>query len=378
MDYLWSATASFSLEGVAAGELRRMGMREVNTREGRVFFTATAKEAFAANMQLRTADRVYLEVKRFKATTFDILFEGIKAIPWEKILPANAAIPVTGKCARSQLMSVRDVQSIAKKAIVERMKKAHKIDWLPENGPSFAVDVHLHADEVAVCINSSGAGLSRRGYRTYNGEAPLRETLAAAMLMLSPWREHMPLIDPMCGTGTIPIEAALIAMDKAPGLLGRTFDMESWPMLSAKDAKDVRRELAEKVHPPAAPIFASDMDAEPLELARRHAQAAGVSEYIDFACTPMEALSPAAYPPDGTIVVNPPYGERLGNRRGVEALYAALHQFKRSLSGYSLAALSSHPGFERAYGRRADKKRRLFNGRIECELYQYERAGGKR
>lgn len=372
----WSVTASFSLEGVVANELKRMGMQDVVTHNGHVFFRGSIYDAYSANLQLRTADRVYRDMGRFTAKTFDQLFEGVRAIAWEELLPRNANIPVTGKCARSQLMSVRDVQSIVKKAIVERLKQAYKLQWLPEDGPRYAIDAHIHQDEAAIQLDSSGAGLSRRGYRTWNGEAPLRETLAAAMLLLSPWRADRPLLDPMCGTGTIAIEAALRMRNRAPGLR-RAFDLTGWREFDASEGEAIKQRLVEEEREPAAPIFAADIDPDALELARRHAQAAGVLKDIRFEQRPLAEQSPSDYPEGLSIVTNPPYGERLGDRKEAEALYRQLGALYRQLPDASLTALTAHPGFERAFGIRATKRRRLFNGRLECELLHFQRGRRK-
>jgi putative N6-adenine-specific DNA methylase len=326
------------------------------------------RDALHANLHLRTADRVMLQMGRFAALTFDELFEGVRALPWEDLLPRSAALPVTGKCARSQLMSVRDVQAITKKAIVERLKKAYGLQWLPEDGPSYAVDAHMHGDVATLCVDASGAGLSRRGYRTWNGEAPLRETLAAAMCLVSPWRPGTPLLDPMCGTGTIAIEAALLAINRAPGI-ARTFAMEAWAQVDKTLADKLREEARQAERPTQAIIVGSDKDPEALELARRHIAAARVENIVQLRqCDAADARGEGER---GAIIVNPPYGERLGAPDEADAAYRALRAAWRAHPDWSLTALTSNTGFERAFGKRADKRRRLFNGRIECELLQY-------
>ena len=371
--YKWRATAAFSLEGVVANELRRLGFDDARGAEGCAVFFGAMDDALRANLHLRCADRVMLEFGSFQATTFDELFEGVRALPWEDLLPSNAALPVTGKCARSQLMSVRDVQAITKKAIVERMKKAYRLNWLPEDGPSYAVDAHIHANAALLCVDSSGAGLSRRGYRTWNGEAPLRETIAAAMTLVSPWRPGQPLLDPMCGTGTIAIEAAMIAMNRAPGI-GRDFAMEGWAQANAKVMAELREQARAAEREPSSPIYGGDTDESALELARRHVQQAGVGDAVRLSlCDARDIRAEGAR---GAVIANPPYGERLGGKDEAREAARALRACRDAHPGWSLTALTSDVGFERAFGRRADKRRRLFNGRLECELLQFFGAKG--
>ncbi len=368
--HTWRATAAFSLEGTVAGELRRLGFEDARGADGCATFSGTMRDALRANLNLRCADRVMLQMGRFQALTFDELFEGVRALAWEELLPRNVKLPVTGKCARSKLMSVRDVQAITKKAIVERLKRVYKLEWLPEDGAEYAVDAHMHGDIATLCLDSSGEGLSRRGYRTWNGEAPLRETLAAAMALLSPWRPGEPLLDPMCGTGTIVIEAALIAINRAPGI-GRSFAIEGWEQLSAGDARELREAARAGERKTDAPLTGSDIDPSALELARRHAAAARVEGLVNLSLC--DARDARVAGPRGAIVANPPYGERIGGKDGALEAYRALRGTFDAHPGWSLTALSSHPGFERAFGKRADKRRRLFNGRIECELMQFGR-----
>jgi putative N6-adenine-specific DNA methylase len=279
----WIASAAFGLEGLVKRDLERLGVGGIRTLPtGGVLFEGDGAAGFQANLWLRTADRVLLEVGRFEARSFEALFEGVKALPWPDFLPRDAAFPVRAQCARSQLMSPRDCQAIAKKAVVERLKAAYRMDWLPETGQAYAIDVSVHEDEVVVALDSSGASLSRRGYRTWNGEAPLRETLAAALVFLSPWKPSLALHDPCCGTGTILIEAALIALDRAPGLM-RTFDCEAWAFMP-KDAIRAAREAAkdrfEAAKSRPLTVRGSDIDPEAIKLAERHVQQAGLSGRI--------------------------------------------------------------------------------------------------
>ncbi len=369
--YHLGATAAFGLEGVVANELKRMGF-DAKGFHGGATFDGTLEDAFRANLWLRAADRVLLYFGRFKAVTFDSLFEQIKVLPWEELLPRNAEVYVTGACARSQLMSVSDVQSIAKKAIVERMKKAYSLNWLPEDGARYHIDVHIHQDEAAVSLDTSGVGLSRRGYRTLNAEAPLRETLAAAMLMTSPWRPWLTFYDPMCGSGTLPIEAAMIALDRAPGLK-RSFDMEKWDCVDKAALDEIRREAQERFERAKAErnveIYGSDIDSRVLNLALAHRAQAGLNEVIHFE---KKALKDAQLPAErGAVVTNPPYGERLGDARAAEQIYRELGMLMRGYDDWTLTAITSSRDFEKAYGKRCTKRRRVYNGRIECEILSY-------
>ncbi len=369
--YSLGATAAFGLEGVVAGELKRMGY-DAKGFHGGATFSGTLADAFRANLWLRTADRVLIYFGRFKAVTFDSLFEQVKALPWEEVLPRNAEVYVTGKCARSQLMSVSDVQSIAKKAIVERMKGAYGLNWLPEDGARYHIDVHIHQDEAALTLDTSGAGLSRRGYRTLNAEAPLRETLAAAMLLTSPFRPWLPFYDPMCGSGTLPIEAAMIALDRAPGLK-RAFDMEKWDCVDARELEAIRQEAQERFEKAkkekSVEIYGSDVDGRVLRLAAAHRAQAGLNDFIRLE---QKALADARLPaPRGAVVTNPPYGERLGDAKAAQQVCRELRELMQGNDDWTMTAITSSRDFEKVYGRRCTKKRRVYNGRIECEILTY-------
>ena len=370
--YNLGATAAFGLEGVVAGELKRMGFEDAKGFHGGATFTGTLADAFRANLWLRTADRVLIYFGRFKAVTFEELFEKVKALAWEEILPKNAEVYVTGKCARSKLMSVSDVQAISKKAIVESMKKAYTMNWLPEDGARYHIDVHIHEDEVAVTLDTSGVGLSRRGYRTLNAEAPLRETLAAAMIITSPWRPWLPFYDPMCGSGTLPIEAAMIALDRAPGLK-RNFDMEKWDVVNKAELAAIRAEAQSRFDKAKAErtveIYGSDIDERVLRLAAAHRAQAGLNDFVRFDHKPIkEAELPAER---GAVVTNPPYGERLGDQQSAAKVCKELSGLMRGHDDWTMTAITSNRDFEKIYGRRCTKKRRVFNGRIECEMLTY-------
>ena len=368
----WMATAAFGLEGVVANELRHMGI-DARAEMGGARFTAPPEQAFEANLWLRCADRVLLVMGRVPARTFDELFEGVRALPWADFIPADGRFPVTGRCARSQLMSVSDCQAIAKKAIVERLKAAYGRSWFDETGDVYAVNVALHGDIAQVTLDASGAALNRRGYRTWPGEAPLRDTLAAALVDLSPWRPGIPLYDPCCGTGTLLIEAAFKATSRAPGLT-RSFACESYPFMDRAGMEALRREAREAFRPDAPfSIAGSDIDPEALTLCGRHIRQAGLEGRVRVHRQDLKTLTLEG--PAGVFLLNPPYGERLSDREGARALYRELGLLIRRHPGWRLCALSADPGFERAFGRRADKKRRLYNGRLECDFFLYLSGG---
>ena len=364
----WIATAAFGLEGVVSRELSRMGI-EAKAENGGARFLGTFEEAMRANLHLRCADRVLLVIGRFEARSFEELFEGVRALPWEDFIGEHTRFPVNGKCARSQLMSVRDCQSITKKAIVERLKDKYHTAWFQEDQETVSIDVALHGDVAQLTLDSSGVALNRRGYRTWNGEAPLRETMAAALVDLSPWRPGMPLHDPMCGTGTLMIEAAMRMAHRAPGLT-RSFAIESWRDMPV-EAFTAIREQAQAVFKPelVEGISGGDIDPEAVELARRHLQQAGLAGRIQFEVA--DARQCQRTEERGAFLSNPPYGERLGDRKSCEALYHEMGLLLRRHPGWSLSAITSHPRFERCFGRRADKKRRFYNGRLECEFMTF-------
>ena len=366
--YEWIATAAFGLEGVVAQELKRLNI-PAKAENGGARFTATLEDAMRANLWLRCADRVLLVVGRFEARSFEELFEGVKALPWEDFIGKNTRFPVSGKCARSQLMSVRDCQSITKKAIVERLKSKYHLTWLEETDETVAIDVALHGDIAQLTLDASGVALNRRGYRTWNGEAPLRETLAAALVSLSPWRPGMALHDPMCGTGTLMIEAAMRMANRAPGLT-REFAMESWRDMPLDAFKAIREEAQAAFEPALIEgISGSDIDPEAVELANRHLKQAGLAGRVSFSvCDARQCRINAER---GAFLCNPPYGERLSDRKACEELYREMGLLLRRHPGFTLSAITSHPGFERSFGRRADKKRRFYNGRLECEFMTF-------
>ena len=368
----WIANTAFGLEGQTARDLKWLGVESAAPQPaGGVLFEGTPAQAFNANLWLRCADRVMLLVGRFEARSFEELFESVRALPWEDYIPSDGAFPIRAHCARSTLMSPSDCQSIVKKAIVERLKRTCHIDWFEETGAVYAVDVSIHADVVTICLDSSGPALNKRGYRTWNGEAPLRETMAAALVMASPWRPAQPLYDPCCGTGTLLIEAAFIALSRAPGLT-RAFDCEKWGFMPQAEMKRLRAEAEEKFNvgrERPIQIAGSDIDGGALELARRHIAQAGLSGRITLEKRDLRDVTPRGE--SGVILCNPPYGERLGDKRAAAAVERQLGLLQERSSGWSLCAISGDLAFERNFGRRADKKRRFYNGRLECEFMTF-------
>ena len=375
----WIASAAFGMEGMTGRDLKRMGMQNVRVLDvGGATFEGDYLDAFRANLWLRTCDRIMRVMAQFEARSFEELFQGVKKIEWEKLLPEDARFPIRAKCVKSQLMSPSDVQKIAKRAMVERMKAAYGADWFSETGALFQIDISIRDDVVTVCVDASGEPLSKRGYRTWNGEAPLRETLAAALVLQSGWHPWQPLYDPCCGTGTILIEAAFIAASRAPGLT-RRFAMESWPAVTYEFEKfeAVRREAREKFEEGLKRpirIAGSDISPEAIELAKRHLRQAGLAGRIELQVKDLRDVTLAGEP--GVFIANPPSGERLASARAAHAIARQLGLLQRRNPDWTLCAFSADMGFEREYGRRATRRRRYYNGRIECEYRIFEEVRG--
>lgn len=363
------ATATFGLEAIVAREIKKLGYENVTTENARVIFRGDEEAICRSNLWLRSADRVFIRMGEFSARSFEELFEGTKALPWGDILPENANFPVQGKSVKSALFSVPDCQAIVKKAIVEKMKQKYKRDWFEEDGPTFPIEIGLLKDIATITIDTSGAGLHKRGYRQTAGQAPLKETLAAAMVDLSFWNPERLLLDPMCGSGTIPIEAAMIGINMAPGLK-RQFVSEEWPFMPKSLWEKARQEAEDAIDRAADfRILASDIDGRVLRTARNNAEQAGVADYIAFQTLPLNEIS--SKKKYGCIITNPPYGERLGEQREAEALYREMGKVCEKLDTWSFYVLTSHKSFEGFFGRKADRKRKLYNGRIQVDYYQF-------
>ena len=363
------ATCLFGLEKLLGAEIDALGLRRIETMDGRVIFEGSEADIARANINLRCAERVMIRLGAFPARNFEELFEGTKKLPWEAWIGKYDAFPVKGHCIKSKLYSVPDCQSIVKKAIVNRLSDAYGIRWFQENGVKYQIEFFLFKDVVSVMIDTSGTALHKRGYRPDAGAAPLRETLAAALALTARPREDTLIWDPTCGSGTIAIEAAMILQNRAPGL-GRSFAGESFPQIPAalwKDAKDAADAAIKR--DAEFEIWASDIDEEILDVAYENALRAGVEEHLRIFQADVREIEK----PDrrGSIVCNPPYGERLLTPEEAEALYREMGRVFDGFLPWQIYVITSHPAFEKCYGRRADKIRKLYNGMIPCNLYQY-------
>jgi putative N6-adenine-specific DNA methylase len=361
----------FGLEAVTKREIYDLGYEITHVEDGRITFEGDAEAICRANVFLRTAERVLLQVGRFHAETFDELFEGIKALPWEEYIPENGKFWVTkASSIKSKLFSPSDIQSIAKKAMVERMKQSYHVNWFPEDGAPYPVRIFLLKDEVMVTLDTSGDSLHKRGYRLMTSKAPITETLAAALILLSPWRKERILVDPFCGSGTFPIEAAMIAANIAPGMK-RSFTAEQWTNLIPKKLwYETVAEAEEMVDTDIdTDIQGYDLDGEVVKAARENAKRAGVEALIHFQQRAVADLHhPKKY---GFIITNPPYGERLEDKKELPGLYTQIGQAFAGLDSWSLYMITSYEDAERYIGRKADKNRKIYNGMIKTYFYQF-------
>ena len=370
-NYQLTAPCHFGLEAICKREIYDLGYEITKVEDGRVTFAADAEGICRANIFLRTAERVLLEVGRFRATTFDELFEGIKALPWENYIPKDGKFWVTKATSiKSKLFSPSDIQSIVKKAMVERMKREYDLTWFPEDGASYPVRIFLMKDEVTVTIDTTGESLHKRGYRKMTSKAPITETLAAALIMLTPWHADRILVDPFCGSGTFPIEAAMMAANIAPGL-NREFISEEWTNLIPKQLwYDVIEEANDMVHTDIkVDIQGYDIDADVVKAARENAKRAGVDHLIHFQRRGVEDLHhPKKY---GFIITNPPYGERLQDKSQMPALYRTIGERFRELDSWSMYLITAYEQAEKDIGRKADKNRKIYNGMMKTYYYQF-------
>lgn len=362
------ASCLLGVESITGDELKRMHMENVRIENGRVLFSGSFEDIARANIRLRTAERVMILVGEFPAPSFDCLYDGVSALDWERYIPENGEFPVSGHCLNSALHAVPSCQSVIKKAIASRLLKKYNLQWLPEDGPLFRVRFTIIKDVISIYLDTSGTTLHKRGYRAVSGDAPLRETLAAAMVSLARFRGKEFFYDPFCGSGTIPIEAAMQALNRAPGL-NRGFDAKNWPWLPSQVWESAAMEARDLEFTGHYHILGSDLDPKSLSVARENAKLAGVSDHIHF----FEADATRLTPPSdrGIIVTNPPYGQRMLEKEQAEQLYRHFGAAAASLSDWKFYILSSHPEFEKAFGSPAVKKRKLYNGMLKCNLYMY-------
>ena len=362
------APCLFGLEGIAGDELRRLGLENVRVEDRRVLFTGDLTALAKANICLRTGERVMIVLAQFQAKTFEELFQGVLKANLEDFIPADGQFPVKGHCLNSQLMSVSDCQAIIKKAASKRLGKKYGVAWLPETGVKFQLHFTVLNDQVTLSLDTSGPGLHKRGYRAVGNDAPLHETLAAGMIQLARYRGREFFWDPFCGSGTIPIEAALIAKNRAPGL-NRHFAAEEYPWMPKELWTSAKEEAKSREFSGKYRILGSDNDPSCVSLAFANARKAGVSDCVDFKDGDATKLP---LPTDsGIIVCNPPYGERMMEQHSAQRLYTALGKHLRFADQWQKFVITSEPEFEHYFGRRADKKRKFYNGKIKCDYYMF-------
>ncbi|MCR5728568.1 MAG: class I SAM-dependent RNA methyltransferase [Lachnospiraceae bacterium] len=370
MEYEFIAPCHFGMEAVLKREILKLGLEIVKVEDGKVTFKGDETAFARANMFLRTTERILLKVGSFKAATFDELFEGTKALPWENYIPRDGKFWVAkANSVRSALFSPSDIQSIMKKAMVERLKLKYRIDWFGETGAEYPVRVSILKDEVTVGIDTSGDSLHKRGYRKLTSKAPITETLAAAIIMHTPWRADRILVDPFCGSGTFPIEAALIGMNIAPGI-NRSFAAEKFSFLDKKIWEDARTEANDLVQKDTElHIMGYDLDADIVSAARQNAKLAGVEDKIHFQAKDVRELSSTKK--YGFIITNPPYGERMEEKKDMPALYKLIGKTFSQLDTWSYYIITGYDEAENFIGRKADKNRKIYNGMLKSYLYEF-------
>lgn len=362
------ATSTFGVESVVAKELKQLGYNVESIENGKVIFKGDEYDIAYTNICLRTAERVFIKMAEFKAESFEELYQGTLKLNWEDFIPKNGKMHIIGKSVKSKLFSVSDCQSIVKKAVVNAMKRKYTTNWFKEDGPVYKIEVSLLKDIVTLSIDTSGEGLHKRGYRERAGQAPLKETLASCLVILSNWNKQDILIDPCCGSGTIPIEAALIGKNIAPGL-NRNFISEGWPQIPPDIWKKARNAAKNKINDNVIKVLAYDIDGNVLKIARENAKKAGVSEYIHFQQIPIQELSSKRK--NVCLICNPPYGERMGEKREIIDIYKCLGKLYKKNPTWSFNVLTSSRYFQSNFGRKADKNRKLYNGMIKCYYYMY-------
>lgn len=364
------APCNFAVEAILSREIKNLGYEISKVEDGRVSFFADEEGICRSNLWLRTAERILVKVGEFEAFSFEELFEKTKRLEWHEFIPKDAEFPVAkASSIRSKLFSTSDIQAIVKKAVVESLKTKYKVEWFEETGVKYPVHVFLNKDKVALYLDTSGGALHKRGYRELSLSAPIKETLAATMVLLTPWKAERAFIDPLCGSGTIPIEAAMIGLNMAPGL-NRSFVSDNWHWIT-KSVWDKSKEEARSLirNDVELNVQGYDIDENALKIARNNARMAGLEGKIHFQQRDMKELSSKDH--YGFIVTNPPYGERMSDLKSVEGLYKEMGKVFSKLDTWSFYIITSHEEFERFFGRRADKKRKLYNGMIKTDLYQF-------
>jgi len=364
------APCNFAVEAVLSREIKSLGYEVSKVEDGRVSFIADEEGICKSNLWLRTAERILVKIGEFEAVTFEELFENTRKLDWYSFIPEDAEFPVAkASSIKSKLFSTSDIQAIVKKAVVESLKSRYKVDWFKETGERYPIHVFLNKDRVSLYLDSSGAALHKRGYRELSNEAPIKETLASAMVQLTPWREDRVLIDPFCGSGTILIEAAMLGLNMAPGL-NRSFSAESWRWIPKGAWEKTREEARSLIRKDVQlNIQGYDIDENALKIARNNTRLAGLEGSIHFQKRDVSELSSKDH--YGFIVTNPPYGERLSDQKSVEGLYKEMGKVFSRLDTWSFYIITSHEEFERFFGRKADKKRKLYNGMMKTDLYQF-------
>ncbi|MGL5150793.1 MAG: THUMP domain-containing class I SAM-dependent RNA methyltransferase [Clostridium sp.] len=368
MEFDLIATSTFGIEGITAKELKSLGYEDLLVENGKVHFTGDEMDIAIANIHLRTAERVFIKMAEFEAKSFEELFQGTKNVKWSDIIPVDGEMHVTGKSVKSTLYSVPDCQSIVKRAIVKSMEESYGISQFSESGPKYKIEVSILKDKVTLSIDTSGEGLHKRGYREKAGIAPLKETLAAAMILMSRWREEDVLVDPFCGSGTLLIEAAMIMQNIAPGV-SRRFVCEEWSIMPEDVFQQVRDGARRAVKNKPINLLGYDIDDSVLRVAKKNAGRAKVIQYIKFENRDFKCFRNNAR--EGFIISNPPYGERIGEKNEVENLYSIFGKYKEKYADWEFNILTSFEGFEGPFKRKADKNRKLYNGRLKCYYYQY-------
>lgn len=363
------ATVAFGLEAVVKDEIKKLGYEIKEVENGKIHYSGPLEAIARSNLWLRCADRVLLKVGTFKALTFDELFEKTKALNWERYIPVDGEFPAAKITSiKSKLFSKSDGQRIVKKAVVESLKQKYKVDWFEETNGKYPIHIQILKDQVTLSIDTSGTGLNRRGYREYGNEAPIKETIAAALVYLSRWRPNRYFLDPLCGSGTIVIEAALIGKNIAPGR-NREFISEKWDFIPETVWTLAREEVEESINDESFLLQGSDIDPRALKQARQNAQLAGVAEYVAFQTLPLQSLqSQKKY---GVIITNPPYGERIGEEKEIQELYADMGSAFRSLDSWSYFIITAYEKFEKYFNEKSTKNRKLYNGDIKTYFYQY-------